>query len=195
MPGSMRAAGAVSVVRSRASASAVSRRRCSTARTGSCSARHQRTVGGVRHRPQAVARSHHRGRAPDVGGWRARRPPALPWATSRTTLISAGTKALIVLRGQLSWNVPWIEPRSTGGHRRHKSRTEDPGRTPDGRPRSRLRPASGGGAAGSDPVENSNVMSRDTVHRCLGTSFTAGPGVGSPRWGPAAVRAAAFRRC
>jgi hypothetical protein len=49
--------------------------------------------------------------------------------------------------------------------------------------------------AGSNPTPITTVMSRDTVHRCLGTSFTAGLGVGSSGWGRVVVRAAVFRRC
>jgi hypothetical protein len=37
------------------------------------------------------------------------------------------------------------------------------------------------------------VMSRDTVHRCLATSFTVGSGVGSPGWGRGSVRGAVLR--
>ena len=37
--------------------------------------------------------------------------------------------------------------------------------------------------AGSNPAGGTGVMSRDTVHRCLATSFTVGLVVGSPGWG------------
>ena len=38
----------------------------------------------------------------------------------------------IVLGGHSAWNVPWIEPQHTGGHERHKTRTESPGGTWEG---------------------------------------------------------------
>jgi len=38
----------------------------------------------------------------------------------------------LVLTGRSSWNVSWSEPQHSGGHQRHRTRTESAGRTAKG---------------------------------------------------------------
>jgi hypothetical protein len=85
-------------------------------------------------------------RPPDAAGegevedqGRARRHPLGPArATSsascprRSTSTTTPTLRARGPRTRPEWNASWSQPQHTGGHRRHRTRTESPGRTPEG---------------------------------------------------------------